>query len=192
MASIVNDIKETMEAMSGLSEMIDAAIDMVDPDEDYNDMENSIVGTGDPEDDLEIDEAVGEDEEADVDIFLEKEEKDGPPEIFSDAKPLDENETGGPKIPSDDSGEIDPDVGEETVADVDEVVDQDKCLESMLNLLDEMLGSPVTESSSEEDKGTDILTGNDIEEDETEDMVPEDDDDEDNEIIDELDDDIDE
>ena len=82
--SIMKDIQSTMEASSGLSEMIDAAIDTFDPDGSYNDLDEQVYGALDTEDQEEIDEDVGEDEDADIDDFLLKDEKDAPPEIMTD------------------------------------------------------------------------------------------------------------
>ena len=84
--SIMKDIQYTMENTSGLSEMIDAAVDMFDPDGSYNDLDEQVYGALDTEDQEEIDDDVGEDADADVDDFLEKDELDGPPEIMSDTK----------------------------------------------------------------------------------------------------------
>lgn len=152
--SIMENIRSTMEAASGLTEMIDAAIDCVDPDESYNDLDINVYGELDDEDDLEIDSDVGEEDDADIDEFLEKDEKDRPLVTFSDAKPLCNKETGGVKISSDESGEVDPDVGEEDVADIEDA------LESLMALL-------------EGDEGTEILTGNDVSDDTPDDYVQE-------------------
>ena len=143
-----------MEASSGLSEMIDAAIDTFDPDGSYNNLDEQVYGAMDTEDQEEIDEDVGEDEDADIDDFLEKEEKDAPPEIMTDSKPLTEDEPGGIRMDSDDSGEIDPDVGEECEADVDDA------LESLFAILEGDDGEEEVEDPEDSDAGTDILTGN--------------------------------
>lgn len=177
--SIMKDIQYTMENTSGLSEMIDAAVDMFDPDGSYNDLDEQVYGALDTEDQEEIDDDVGEDEDADVDDFLEKDELDGPPEIMSDAKPLISDDFGGVQIPSDKSGEIDPDVGEECEADIDD------CLESLMVLLEGDEGDFEEFDDNDAYVGTDILTGNcDDEFDECDDLQ---DDDEDLENEDDID-----
>lgn len=177
--SIMKDIQYTMENSSGLSEMIDAAVDMFDPDGSYNDLDEQVYGALDTEDQEEIDDDVGEDEDADVDDFLVKDELDGPPEIMSDAKPLISDDFGGVQIPSDKSGEIDPDVGEECEADIDD------CLESLMVLLEGDEGDFEEFDDNDEYVGTDILTGNcDDEFDECDDLQ---DDDEDLENEDDID-----
>ena len=150
--SIMKDIQATMEASSGLSEMIDAAIDTFDPDESYNDLDVQVYGALDTEDQEEIDSDVGEDDDPDVDDFLEKDEHDAPPEVITDSKPLTEKDPGGIRMPSDDSGEVDPDVGEECEPDIDDA------LESLMAILEGDDGDLPDES--DDDKGTDILTGN--------------------------------
>ena len=163
--SIMKDIQSTMETSSGLSEMIDAAIDTFDLDGSYNDLDEQVYGALDTEDQEEIDDDVGEDEEADIDDFLLKDEKDAPPEIMTDSKPLTDDEPGGIRVDSDDSGEIDPDVGEECEADVDDA------LESLFAILEGDDGEDLEDS----DAGTDILTGN-CDDDECDDLLDDDED----------------
>lgn len=153
--SIMNDIRKTMESSSGLSEMIDAAIDTFDPDESCDGLDIQVYGALDTDDQEEIDSDVGEDDDPDIDDFLDRDEQDAPPEIITDSKPLTDDEPGGIRMSSDDSGEIDSDVGEEFDADVDDV------LESLLESLHSDLDCEEDEDDNEEDdSGIDILTGN--------------------------------
>ena len=85
------------------------------------------------------------------------------PELKPDAT---YDETGGIRMNSDDSGEIDPDVGEECEADVDDA------LESLFAILEGDDGEELENS----DAGTDILTGN-CDDDECDDLPDDDDED---------------
>lgn len=171
--SIMDSVYETLEQESGLKEMIDAAVDAVDDDDYESELGIAVYGEGETEDEAEIDRDLGEDEDEDVDDFLESVAKDAPQEVVTDSKPLKDDSFGGVAPLFDDDEELDRDLGEET----DETADD--AIESLLNLCDE-------DYALEGDEGTDILSGNDLSEDESDDFISDEDDDAD-EINDEAD-----
>ena len=84
--SILGNVREAMENEGGLQDMIDAAIDVIDDDESFTDLEPTsstpgVYGGLPTEEDREIDDSVGEEDTADIDDFLRD---DGPtPDVDS-------------------------------------------------------------------------------------------------------------